>query len=307
MKQYLPPLIFIALFLCFLPFYSSFEWNRIPSRNFFASPRAQRISIASSFPLYMGRAAAVRAQTKARTDAAKAKNYARFAKKILIAVKAGGPDIVKNRQLATVVADAKAANVPKDIINRNIEKGSQGVTEDYREGVYEFYGHGGAGILVNVLTDNEKRALNDISIIAKKHDLRAASMNSVAFKFAKKARFDVKGKLDEEKLLEWCLELGVDDFVLLEEINDCPLNPKEENTCVLYVDQKDMAPLRDHLRKLNYELEVKLASVPIDGFIPITEEDIERNLAAIAAIESLDDVDSIEHNMDLIINAEDVE
>lgn len=102
----------------------------------------------------MGRAAAVRAATKAKTDAAKGKNNGRFAKKIIMAVKAGGPDPSVNRQLAQVIDDAKTAQVPKDIVTRNIEKAKAAATADYKQSVFEFYGFGGVGILVNVLTDN---------------------------------------------------------------------------------------------------------------------------------------------------------
>ena len=68
-------------------------------------------------------------------------------------VKAGGPDPESNRQLAVVIAEAKAANVPKDVIDRNIEKASAAATADFKESVFEFYGHGGVGILVNVLVN----------------------------------------------------------------------------------------------------------------------------------------------------------
>jgi ribosomal protein L17 len=75
--------------------------------------------------LFMGRAAAVRAATKAKTDGAKAKNNGRYAKKIITAVRAGGPDPEQNRLLAQVMAEAQRKNVPKDIIKRNIDKASE--------------------------------------------------------------------------------------------------------------------------------------------------------------------------------------
>ena len=249
--------------------------------------------------LFMGRAAAVRANTKARTDAAKAKNNGRYAKKIIMAVKAGGPDPESNRQLAQVIAEAKTANVPKDIITRNIEKASAAATADYKESVFEFYGHGGVGLLINVLTDNDNRAAADVNLVAKKNLLKPAAANSVKFKFIKRARLDLQSIIDEETLMELCLENGIDDYDLRTVVNGCPLNPQEEGKSVIYVDLKDMAPMRDSLKLKNFELETKLASVPVDGFSVVSDEEFEANLAAIDAFDALDDVDSIEHNIDM--------
>jgi transcriptional/translational regulatory protein YebC/TACO1 len=117
--------------------------------------------------------------------------------------------------LAQVIADAKVANVPKDIITRNIEKASAAATADFKESVFEFYGHGGVGLLVNVLTDNDNRANADVNLVAKKNLLKAAAANSVRFKFEKKARLDVAAVLSEDRLMEICLESGVDDYDLV--------------------------------------------------------------------------------------------
>lgn len=249
--------------------------------------------------LFMGRAAAVRATTKAKTDSAKAKNNGRFAKKIIMAVKAGGPDPEQNRQLASIIAEAKSANVPKDIITRNIEKAGAATTENYSESLFEFYGHGGVGMLVNVLTDNNNRANADINLVAKKNNLKPAATNSVAFKFDKKARIDVKAVLEEDMLMELCLEAGVDDYELRTEVNGCPLNPSEEGQNCVYVALQDMAALRDALQAKGYELETKLANVPMEGFMSLSDEDFEANMAAIDAFDALDDVDLVEHNIDM--------
>ena len=248
--------------------------------------------------LFMGRAAAVRAATKAKTDGAKAKNNARFAKKIIMAVKAGGADPDKNRALGQVIADAKVANVPKDVVTRNIEKASAAATADFKSSVFEFYGHGGCGLIVNVLTDNDNRAAADVNLVAKKQLLKNAAMNSVLFKFDTKARLNLQKAIEEDQLMEVCLEVracvracvpcpsfatvftvltfplppptappphrqaGVDDYELRTEVDGNPLGPPEEGQASIYVDVKDMAALRDALRAAGYDLETSLASVP---------------------------------------------
>jgi transcriptional/translational regulatory protein YebC/TACO1 len=217
-------------------------------------------------------------------------------------VKAGGADPDQNRLLAQVISDAKDAQVPKDIITRNIEKATAAATADFKESVFEFYGFGGVGLLINVLTDNDNRAAADVNLVAKKNSLKAAAMNSVKFKFDTKARLDVNSVLDEEKLMEICLESGVDDYELRTEVDGSPLNPAEDGKCVVYVDPKDMAPLRDALKAQGLSLETKLAAVPKDGSMPVSKEDFDLNMDVIDAFLSLDDVDSVEHNIDMTVD-----
>lgn len=260
----------------------------------FSSPRG----VARRSVLFMGRAAAVRAATKAKTDAAKAKNNGRYAKKIINAVRSGGPDPEQNRLLAQVVAEAVRKNVPKDIIKRNIDKASEQKV-DYKESIFEFYGFGGVSLLVNVLSDNDNRASADVNLVAKKQNIKAASAGSALFNFERKSRLDVSKAIEEDTLMEMCLEVGVDDYDLRSEVNGCPLNPSEEGRCVIYVQGSDMAALRDHLRSLNYDVDTSIAAVPKAGFMTISDEDFELNMAAIDAFEALDDVDSVEHNIDM--------
>lgn len=249
--------------------------------------------------LQMGRAANVRAHTKARTDAAKAKNNGRYAKKIIVAVKAGGPDPAANRQLAQVIADAKVANVPKDIISRNIEKASSSATVDFKESVFEFYGHGGVGLLVYVLTDNDNRAAADVNLVAKKQLLKAAAMNSVKFKFNRMIRFDIPMRIEEDALMEMCLESNVDDYKLHTEANGGVLCPTEEGHSSIYVNLNDLSAMRDVFAARKIPAQSRLVSVPVDGFVSLDDASFDANMAAIDAFEALDDVDVVEHNIDM--------
>lgn len=253
----------------------------------------------TSSTVYMGRASAVRAATKAKTDAAKAKNNCRYAKKIIIAVKAAGPDPESNRLLAQVISEAKVANVPKDIITRNIEKASSAGAMDIKESVFEFYGHGGIGLLVTVLTDNDNRASADVNLVAKKQSLKVAAMNSVKFKFEKKARLNIPALLSEDEVMELCLESGIDDYQLQTEVDGHVLSPETEGHTSLYVSLKDMAPMRNALLARKYGVECKLVSVPIDGYVSLSDADFESNMQAIDAFDSLDDVDFVEHNIEM--------
>lgn len=100
--------------------------------SFNLNPITKSSTVNNRMAIFMGRAAAVRAATKAKTDMAKTKNNARYGKKIAIAIKAGGADPLVNRNLAQVIAEAKAAQVPNDVIKRNLDKGSTS-TADYKQ------------------------------------------------------------------------------------------------------------------------------------------------------------------------------
>ena len=248
----------------------------------------------------MGRAAAVRAATKAKTDGAKAKNNNRYAKKIIMVIKAGGADPAVNRQLANVIAEAKAANVPNDVIKRNIDKAAGADQADFKESLFEFYGHGGVGILVNVLTDNDNRAASEVALVAKKNNLKTANSGSVSFNFEKKARINVNGVIiEEDKLLDMCLEAGVDDYDLRTKVDGNPENPSAEGDSVIYVGLNDMSSLRDQLKLKGFQLETSLRQIPKAGQVTINDEDFDKNMNAIDAFEELDDVDLVEHNIDM--------
>lgn len=251
--------------------------------------------------LYMGRAAAVRANTKAKTDGAKAKLNARYGKKIVMAVKAGGPDPVSNVQLANVIAEAQRMKVPKDIVTRNLDRAKSADTADFTPGIFEFYGFGGVGLVVNSLTDNLNRCNQDIGLVAKKNNIKTAAKNSVVFKFAQKARIDVNNKvLDEDELMELCLENDVDDYQLFTEADGGMQSPLEEGRSTVFVEMKDMAAMRDALLGKEWEVETRLAMVPMEGYMQCSDADFEENTRVIALFEELDDVDSVEHNMDLV-------
>lgn len=246
--------------------------------------------------LQMGRASVVRAQTKARTDSMKNKLYCRYGKKLVMAVKAGGNDPSVNRLLSQVIDDAKAANVPKEIITRNIEKGDQPSTADFKEMLFEYYGHGGVGILVNTLSDNENRVVKELHLVAKKSDLRPAAIGSVKFKFVRKARLEVNSLIEEDWLLNLCLENGVDDYELRSLVNE-KIDGKETYESSIFVDVNSMTTLRDSLRTKGLEVQTSLAYLPLAGYLAVQEKDFNANIAAIEAFEELDDVDCVEHNM----------
>ena len=284
---------FVIVFLCALAVAASF---RLVDKSTYRT-RSTRSA------LFMGRAAAVRAATKGKTDAAKAKNNNIFAKKIIMAVKAGGTDPEQNRQLAATIRDAKANDVPMDVIKRNIDKAGEKDQADYTESLFEFVGAGGINMLVNVVTDNGNRAANDVNLIGKKSSLKAGSKGSVAFNFDRKSRIDVTSVLEEDNLLELCLEADVDDYELRTDVTGNPTDPSEEGKSVIYVNTDDMVKLRDALSEAGHECSARLIYVPKAGYRTIEDDEaFQQNYEAIQKFEECDDVDSVDHDMDLSVD-----
>jgi len=238
----------------------------------------------------MGRAAAVRAATKGKTDAKKAKTNALFGKKIIMAVKQGGsPDPNANRMLGDLIKQAKAANVPVDNINRAVKKASEANTGDFSESTFEAYGFGGASFVISVLTDNNNRATADVKSVVGKRNGKMAETGSVLFMYDRKGKIEVDAVLDEEAVLEAAIEAGCDDYEIVP--------GDEEGSSLVLTDPKEAALMNDAIRSLGFEKTKLSLGYVSKAPVECTDEEFESNMAIVDALEDLDDVDSVEHNM----------
>ncbi len=151
---------------------------------------------------------------KGAADAKRGKLFTRIIKELTVAARDGGGDPDCNPRLRTVIADAKAGNMPADNIKRAIRRGTgeePGVS--YEEVTYEGYGPGGVALLLEVLTDNKNRAVSEIRHLLTKHGGNLGSSNSVAWMFEKRGYLLVEqGKADEEALMTAAIDAGADDF-----------------------------------------------------------------------------------------------
>lgn len=241
-------------------------------------------------PLFMGRAAAVREKTKSKTDAKKAKTNAVFGKKIIMAVKQGGPEPDANRALADIIRQAKTNNVPVDNITRAIKRASEASTATFSESTFEAYGFGGASLVINVLTDNDNRANADVRSAVGKNNAKMAEQGSVLFMYDRRGKLEVPSVLDEEQLLDAAIEADLEDFELT--MGD------EEGSSVVYVEPKDTSAMADAIKSLGHETGVKMSLIYMTKApVEVAEDEFEKNMLVIDALEELDDVDSVEHNM----------
>src|SRR4026208_1195774 len=151
---------------------------------------------------------------KGAADAKRGKAFTRIIKELTVAARNGGGDPGMNPRLRTIIADAKANNMPRENIERAIRRGTgeePGVTCE--EIACDGYGPGGVALLIQSLTDNKNRTVGEIRHMLAKYNGNLAAENSVACIFHRKGQVLVeKEKADEEKLLEVALEAGADDM-----------------------------------------------------------------------------------------------
>src|SRR5829696_8565669 len=151
---------------------------------------------------------------KGAADAKRGKIFTRIIKELTVAARSGGGDPEMNPRLRTIIAEAKANNMPRENIDRAIRRGTgeePGVS--YEDVTYEGYGPGGVALMIETLTDNKNRTVGEIRHLLAKHAGNLAAENSVAWMFSRKGQIIVeKSKADEDKLLNAALDAGADDM-----------------------------------------------------------------------------------------------
>lgn len=224
---------------------------------------------------------------KERADAQKGKLFSRLAKEIISAVKVAGPDPRSNARLRLAIARAKAGNLPTESIERNIKRGSAADQADYEEVIYELYGYGGVGILVDAMTDNKNRSASDIRTVIGKRGGVLAGPGAVAFNFDRRGVIHIESAtLAAETLFEKATLAGAEDFEIAEEGYFVITEPH-----VLYTVKEAL------------ESEGIIASSADLTLIPkhvvsVSSEDRAANEALLGALEVLDDVNEVYHNME---------
>lgn len=183
---------------------------------------------------------------KAKEDSKRSKVFTKIIKELTVAAREGGGDPTGNPRLSLAIDNAKAANLPKDNIERAIKRGT-GEGDDaatYEEVTFEGYGPGGIAYFVEVTTDNNTRSVADIRHIFTKHGGNMGTNGSVSFLFEQKGmiRVPVDGKDEEEFMLE-AIEAGADDI------------QSEDDFFVVYTTREDLFNVRKALEEGGYKIE----------------------------------------------------
>lgn len=215
------------------------------------------------------------------------RTFTRIGKEITIAVKAGGADPSTNPRLRVLLQNAKAANMPKDTVERAIKKATDKDAGDYKEITYEGYGPHGIAIFVEAATDNNTRTVANVRSYFTKHGGSLGTQGSLTFLFDHKSVFKIKPK-DDVSLEDLELELidyGVDE-----------IEPDEEEI-VLYGAFEEFANIQKYLETNGFEIvSAEFERIPND----LKEVTPEQRVAIDKLLEKLEedeDVQNVFHNM----------
>ena len=161
----------------------------------------------------MGRAFEFRKARKMKRWSAMAKTFTRIGKDIVMAIKEGGPDPATNSRLRAVIQNAKAANMPKENVERAIKKASDKDQSDYKEVLFEGYAPHGIAVLIETATDNNNRTVANIRSYFNKCNGNMGTSGSVEFMFDHTCNFRINGEgLDLEEMELEFIDFGVEEI-----------------------------------------------------------------------------------------------
>jgi len=224
----------------------------------------------------MGRAFEFRKARKLKRWSNMAKTFTRIGREIVITVKEGGTDPSSNSRLRAVIQNAKNANMPKDNIERAINRASEKSNDDFKEILLEGYGPHGIAVLIEAATDNNNRTVANVRSYFNKFDGNLATSGSVEFLFDHNCYIEVSGQgIDIEELELKLIDFGVlevtksDDLItLISRFEDFGLIQKELEKRNLQIISSEFERLPKVTKNLNEEQKVK-----IDKLIDLIDED----------------------------------
>ena len=221
---------------------------------------------------------------KEKNDAAKGKIFTIIGREIAVAVKEGGPDPSNNFKLATVIAKAKANNMPNDTIERGIKKasGAEGGV-DYKSITYEGYGPGGTAIIVEALTDNQNRTAANVKSAFTKGNGNVGTPGCVSYMFDNKGQILIdkeECKMSADDLMMAALDAGAEDF------------SEEEDSFEIITAPDDFSAVREALEAAGVPmLEAVVTMIP-QNYVSVTAEDDVKKIQRI--LDLLDEDDDVE-------------
>jgi YebC/PmpR family DNA-binding regulatory protein len=226
---------------------------------------------------------------KEANDAKRSKMFTKIIKDITIAVREGGPDPDSNPRLRLAIANARGVNMPKDNIQRAINKANEKDSANYVEIVYEGYATHGVAIIVECATDNQQRTISNIRSYFNKHGGSLSTSGSLNFIFDQKGVFRInREKISnfDEFMLE-AIDAGAEDVV------------EDDDMVIIYTPRENFGTMQKTLEKLNIEPDSsKLERIP-NTFVKLDKDQALKILKLIDLLEDDDDVQNVYHNMEL--------
>lgn len=234
----------------------------------------------------MGRAFEFRKARKMKRWSAMSKAFTRIGREIVMAVKEGGPDPETNSKLRAVIQNAKAANMPKDNVERAIKKASNKDTSTYKEVLFEGYAPHGVAVLIEAATDNNNRTVANVRASFNKCNGSMGTSGSVEFMFDHTCNFKIdKGELDPEELELELIDFGADEIF------------EDEGFIFIYAGFKDFGAIQKYLEENNLEIiESGFERIP-NVTKELNEEQQQEVDKLIDRLEEDDDVLNVYHSM----------
>jgi len=225
---------------------------------------------------------------KGAQDKRRGKLFTRLLKEIIIAAKEGLPDPDANPRLRLAIQNAKGANIPKDNINRAIDKASGKESEVYTEPTYEGYGPGGVAIFVECATDNLNRTVQDVRMVFNKYGGNLGTNGSLSFVFNRMGVFQIADTgLNEEDFMMEMIDANAEEV------------GHEDGRYHVYVPFDSFGEMQKKLEQIGLEAEsAGLQRIPKDT-VNLNLETASKVMKLIDALEDLDDVQQVYHNLEL--------
>lgn len=225
---------------------------------------------------------------KGKADAARGKVFTKIGREIAVCVKMGGADPNVNSKLKDIIAKAKQNNMPNDSIDRSIKKAAgEGNGVNYEACTYEGYGVGGSAVIVECLTDNKNRTAGDVRHAFDKHGGSMGSTNCVSYLFKRKSSVIVVDVEDPETLMLDAIEEGAVDVI------------EDEDAVEIITEPNQDGKMREALEKKGYNVVSSETALVPDLYVDLDEEQAGKFQRMIDALEDLDDVQEVFHNVNL--------
>ena len=226
---------------------------------------------------------------KGAIDSERSKVFQKLAKELYVAAKSGDPNPDNNPSLRMVIEKAKGENMPKANIESAINKAkNRGEGENYESIIYEGYGPYGIAIMIDCLTDNKNRTAGFVRSTLTKRGGNLGTDGSVSYLFERKGVIVLENIYDEDKIMEDVLNLDILDFAT------------DDDSYVIYTDPNKFIEIKDELASMGYDkFLVSEVTFTANNYIALDDESSEKVCALIDALNDLDDVQAVYHNLEM--------
>lgn len=225
---------------------------------------------------------------KAKVDAKRGKLWSKCSRAIIVAAKNGGPDPASNLTLRYAIDEARAANMPKDTIERAIKRGSgEGGSEHYESMRYEGYGPSGVAVIVECLSDNRNRTAGEIRVIFSKYGGNLGATGCVGYMFESKGLILIdEDRVSEDRIMELAINAGAEDVAM------------EDGVWAVRTAPEDFLTVKGAIEGAGIEMASSEITMESETMAALEGEDVTKTIRLIDALEDNDDVQKVYTNMD---------